>query len=240
MDGTGLLFYCQIPALSSRYRVVTYALRDAVTHMSTLVEDLARVVRRASPDGEPAVVLGESFGGALSLSFALERPELVSRLVVLNTFPYFRPQARLRLAIGAIRAMPWKAMGLVRRLTAFRLHSRYTHRAEIRRFYELTGRATREGYVNRLRILREYDVRDRLPELRTPTLFLAAERDHVIPSVQQARYMAARVPHSALRILEGHGHACLIAPNLDMAQILAEWRPPSGGGIATSGDQTST
>ena len=240
MDGTGQLFYGQVPALSRRYRVVTYTLRDAVTHMSTLVEDLARVVRHASPDGEPAVVFGESFGGALSLSFALDRPELVAGLVVLNTFPYFRPQARLRLAIAAIRVMPWKAMGLVRRLTAFRLHSRYTHRAEIHRFYELTARATSEGYVNRLRILREYDVRDRLPELRTPTLFLAAERDHIIPSVQQARYMAARVPHSTLRILEGHGHACLIAPNLDMAQILAEWRRPSGAAIAASGGQAST
>ena len=240
MDGTGLLFYRQIPALSRRYRVVTYTLRDAVTHMSALVEDLARIVQRASPAGEPAIVLGESFGGALSLSFALERPELVSRLVVLNTFPYFRPQARLRLAIGGIQAMPWKAIGLVRRLTAVRLHSRYTHRAEIHRFYELTSRATREGYVNRLRILREYDVRDRLPELTTPTLFLAAERDHLIPSVQQARYMAARVPRSALRILEGHGHACLIAPNLDMAQILAEWRRPSGAAIATSDGQAAT
>ena len=239
MDGTGLLFYRQIPALSRRYRVVTYTLRDAVTQMSTLIEDLARVVRRASPDGEPAVVLGESFGGALSLSFALDRPELVSRLVVLNTFPYFRPQARLRLAIAATRAMPWKTMGLVRRLAAFRLHSRYTHRAEIRRFYELAGRATREGYLNRLRILREYDVRDRLTELRTPTLFLAAERDHIIPSVRQAGYMAALVPHSTLRILEGHGHACLIAPNLDMARILAEWRLPSGAAIAASDGQAA-
>jgi len=240
MDGTGLLFYRQIPALSRRYRVVTYTLRDAATRMSTLVEDLARVVRRASPDGEPAVVLGESFGGALSLSFALDRPELVAGLVVLNTFPYFRPQVRLRLAVAAIRAMPWKMMGLVRRLTAFRLHSGHTHRAEIHRLYELAGRATREGYLSRLRILREYDVQDRLSELGTPTLFLAAERDHIIPSVQQARYMAARVPRSTLRILEGHGHACLLAPNLDMSQILAEWRPPSAAAIATAGGRATT
>jgi pimeloyl-ACP methyl ester carboxylesterase len=239
MDGTGQLLYGQIPALSCRYRVVTYRLRDAATQMSTLVEDLARVVRHASPGGDPAIVLGESFGGALSLSFALDRPDLVAGLAVLNTFPYVRPQTRLRLAIAAVRAMPWKAMGLVRRLAAFRLHSRYTHRAEIRRFYELAGRATSEGYVNRLRILREYDIRDRLPELGTPTLFLAAERDHIIPSVQQARYMAARVPRSTLRILEGHGHACLLAPNLDMVQILAEWRRPSGAAIAASGGRAS-
>ena len=58
MDGTGLLFYRQIPALSRRYRVVTYTLRDAGAHMSTLVEDLARVVRRAEALGLRRVGLG--------------------------------------------------------------------------------------------------------------------------------------------------------------------------------------
>jgi hypothetical protein len=36
--------------------------------------------------------------------------------------------------------------------------------------------------------------------------------------------MAARVPGAAMRVLEGHGHICLLAPDLDMSTILAEWR----------------
>jgi pimeloyl-ACP methyl ester carboxylesterase len=55
-------------------------------------------------------------------------------------------------------------------------------------------------------------------------LFLAAERDHLVPAVEQARCMAERVPASVFRILEGHGHICLIAPDIDLAQILHEWR----------------
>jgi pimeloyl-ACP methyl ester carboxylesterase len=68
-------------------------------------------------------------------------------------------------------------------------------------------------------------VRGRLGEIRSPTLFLASERDHLVPSVQQGRYMVQRVPQATLRILQGHGHICLIAPNLDLEQILREWRP---------------
>ena len=124
--------------------------------------------------------------------------------------------------------MPWHAMDLVRRLTAFRLHSRHTHRAEIRRFLELTRGTTRAGYLARLRMLRRYDVRGRLGEIRAPTLFLAAERDHLVPSVAQARYMAARVPGARLRVLPGHGHICLIAPDIDLDEILREWRPARG------------
>ena len=103
-------------------------------------------------------------------------------------------------------------MPLVRHLTAFRLHSPHTHRAEVKQFIELTAHATRDGYINRLKLLRGFDVRDRLHDIRQPALFLASEHDHLVPAVVQARYMADRVPSSVMRILKGHGHICLIAP----------------------------
>ena len=166
------------------------------------------------------------------MSFALAHPEHVRALVILNSFPYFSPQVRLRLALWGLRAMPWGAMGLVRRLTAFRLHSRHTHQQEIARFMEVTARSSRDGYVNRLKLLRRYDVRHLLHELQPSTLFLAAELDHLVPSVSQARYMAARVPGSVVRVLAGHGHICLIAPDIDLGQILNEWRPsPAAAGV---------
>ena len=226
MDGTGKLFYRQVPLLAQHYRVVTYALRDSAPTMETLVEDLGGIIDSVSPDRR-AIVMGESFGGALALSFALARPQQVSDLVILNSFPFFAPQWRLRLAILGLRAIPWGAMGVVRRLTAFRLHSRHTHRDEIKRFLELTDQTTRSGYVGRLRILTQYDVRDRLPQLVMPTLFLAADNDHLVPSLPQARYMASRTPASCVRVLEGHGHICLIAPDIDLRQLLEEWRGDS-------------
>jgi 3-oxoadipate enol-lactonase len=226
MDGTGRLFYRQAPLLARSHRVATYRLRDDAAGMDVLVEDLARVIEAMRVAGEPVTVIGESFGGTVALSLALARPDLVAALVVINSFPRFVPQLRLHLAILALRVMPWETMPLVRRFTAFRLHSAHTHRAEIRRFLELTRATTREGYIARLRILTRYDARARLGEIRAPTLFLASERDHLVPAVVQARYMAARVPGADLQVLAGHGHICLIAPNLDLEQILRDWRPP--------------
>jgi len=225
MDGTGRLFYRQVPLLARRYRVATYQLRDDAPDMATLVDDLAEVAATAGAAEAGVVVVGESFGGALALSFALANPQVVRALVILNSFPRFLPQARLTLALQALRVMPWEAMPLVRRLTAFRLHSRYTHRAEIRRFMELTKETSRDGYVGRLRILQAYDVRDRLSELAMPVLFLASERDHLVPAVREAQSMASRVPQATVRILPGHGHICLIAPNLDLGRLLEEWQP---------------
>ena len=226
MDGTGLLFYRQTPLLAQSYRVATYALRDDASHMDTLVADLATVVDQVAPNGGRVIIVGESFGGALSLSFALAHPERVERLVILNSFPYFAPRFRLRLAIQGLSVLPWGAMSIVRRLTAFRLHSRHTHRDDVRQFLRLTTRASKGGYVGRLRLLQRYDVRDRLHEIQSPTLFLASDEDHLVPAVAQARLMASRVPGSTVRVLRGHGHICLIAPSVDLAAVLAEWRSP--------------
>jgi pimeloyl-ACP methyl ester carboxylesterase len=228
MDGTGRLFYRQVPLLARSYRVATYALRDSATTMDQLVADLGDVIDAVAPDTRRATIVGESFGGALALSFALARPAQVNRLVVLNSFPHFTPQIRLHLARFWLRALPWGAMNLVRRLTASRLHSRHTHRDEIRRFMELTASATREGYCNRLQVLTRYDARPHLQDIHVPTLFLASQQDHLVPSVAQAQYMAARVPGASVQILDGHGHICLIAPDIDLGQILDAWRRSAG------------
>jgi pimeloyl-ACP methyl ester carboxylesterase len=238
MDGTGELFYRQVPLLARSYRVATYALRDDTDRMDVLADDLAGVIEHVAPAERSAIVVGESFGGTLAMSLAIARPQRVRALVVLNSFPYFAPRVRLHLALAGLRVMPWGMMGLVRRATAAALHSGHTHRQEMRRFLELTQRATRQGYLNRLRILTRYDVRPSLPRLGMPVLFLAAEHDHLVPSVKQAVSMAARVPGAAIQILDGHGHICLIAPDLDLAEILRSWRPHLSSGEA-AGDRAS-
>jgi pimeloyl-ACP methyl ester carboxylesterase len=119
MDGTGRLFYRQLPLLARSYRVATYALRDTAPTMDVLVADLARVIDTIAPAEQRAIVIGESFGCALAMSLALANPERVSALVILNSFPHFGPQVRLRLARLGLRAIPWGAMGVIRRLTAF-------------------------------------------------------------------------------------------------------------------------
>jgi 3-oxoadipate enol-lactonase len=201
--------------------------------MDDLVEDLRREVDAASPRA-PVTLLGESFGGALTLSFALAHPERVRRLVVLNSFANFDSRARLWMAYQLARVTPWQLMPLARRVTARRLHSPHTSQAEIRRFQQMMTVSTQSGYVSRLRILQTYDVRDRLNTIAAPVLYLAADRDRLVPAVWQARMMGDLTPNATVRILEGHGHICLIAPNLDLAQILDKWHPPSPGGLPPS------
>lgn len=232
IDGTGKLFYRQIPSLERDFLVTATRLRDNAATMDELVADLHDEVTRVAGHGRVSL-LGESFGGALTLSYALAHPERVERLVILNSFAHFGSQARLWLGYHLLRATPWGMMRIVRQLNARRMHSPQTDREEIRRFHDLMRTATREGYLSRMRMLRDYDIRGRLPSIAAPVLYLAADGDTLVPSVEQARLMKDLTPGATLRVLEGHGHSCLIAPDMDLAAIVAEWlarrRPGEGG-----------
>ncbi len=67
--------------------------------MDALVSDLDREVSRLAPEGGRVALVGESFGGALTLSYALAHPERVERLVDSQFLRAFRvagaPLARL-------------------------------------------------------------------------------------------------------------------------------------------------
>ena len=234
LNGIGELFYRQIPSLRQGYRVATYTLRDDAPTLNALADDLAQVIDEIAPVERRAIVVGESFGGAVALTFALRHPERVSALVIVNSFAHLNSQLWLRLAIAGLTLMPWRVIGPMRRLAAFRLHSRQTNSTEVNRFIALTARATRRGYVGRLKLLRDYDVRHRLHELRHPTLFLAADGDHLVPALAQAQFMTDSVAASRMRVLKGHGHICLIAPDVDLGTILDEWRDDISSSVEAS------
>jgi 3-oxoadipate enol-lactonase len=222
IDGTGVAFHRQVPLLERRYEVTMNRLRDDRAHdMADLIDDLRATVDAAA--NGPVTLIGESFGGALSLSFALAHPERVRRLVILNSFARFDSQARLWLAYHLTRAMPWPLMPLARKMSAWRMHSPHTDRAEIRVYHRLMRDAKKDGLVARLRILRDYDVRDRLPSIDVPVLFLAADHDHLVPSVRQAQLMGRLAPRATVRILGGQGHVCLINQEIDLTKILDDW-----------------
>ena len=222
LDGTALLFYRQIPLLAERFNVVAFPLPDSAGHdMADIVEELHQLVSEVST--ERVILCGESFGGALSLSFALAHPEAVAGLVILNSFPVIRTRLRLRLAPAALRLLPWGAMPLVRRFTAHRLHSPHALPEDLAEFRERSKAIGRSGYIQRLEILKKYDLRDRLSEICVPVLFLAGDRDQLVPSVDEARYMGERVPDATVQILEGYGHICLINHDLNLLDYVGSW-----------------
>jgi pimeloyl-ACP methyl ester carboxylesterase len=227
LDGTGDLFYKQVPALARTHRVVTYRQRETGRFTyDDLTADLATII---AEQGEPrATLVGESFGGTVALHFALRFPALTERLVIVNSFPRFRGRARIKLAARLARAMPWSLTWLAR---ASANHLGLTRegigRQDRARFFTAVRTVHQDGYVQRLRLIGEVDLEEHLSRIAAPTLLIAGGRDLLIDSVREAHAMAALLPHASVKVFARAGHTCLLGDEVSLADLLAEWPAPS-------------
>src|ERR1700677_2877050 len=88
LDGTGRLLHRQ-PRLLDEFDVQCIAYPQ---HRPTTYQELAEMGVKALEGSRgrlPGVILAESFGGAVALTLALSRPDLVDRLVLVNTFAHY-------------------------------------------------------------------------------------------------------------------------------------------------------
>lgn len=228
MDGTGELFYKQIPSLTDAFRVVTFRLRQTSdATYEDLTDDIAAILqdlRSKTGDECRALVVGESFGGTIALTFALRYPQKLARLVIVNSFPRYRRRLRINLAASLTTLMPTKLIVPFRLASAFLgLTLDSVTRADRRRVIKLLSAIEMKSYARRLQLIRDVDIEDRLAEISAPTLFIATTRDLLVPSVREARRMAARMPKATVKIIKGAGHACLLGNSVLLRDLLADW-----------------
>lgn len=221
LDGTGQLFFKQARRLSRFYRVVTFRSRERGQFTyEDLTGDVAAIIRHQGE--QRATILGESFGGTVALSFALRYPEMVERLVVINSFPRFRRRNQIKLGVMLASKLPFGLLWPVRRMAgALGLKVDGVSRADRRVFWSAIRTVRAEGYLRRLQLIAEFDVENQLSEIQAPVLLIAADRDLLVPSVREARAMAARIPNATVRIIRGAGHACLMGDRVRLDELLA-------------------
>lgn len=175
------------------------------------------LVRNAA--GRPAVLLAESFGGAVALTLALRRPDLIERLFLVNTFAYFPRRLWLYLAnlVGGYfpNRPPHPLTRLIRRPFFFAPDVPADDRND---WWQRTAHVPLQGYALRMKIIHDLDLRPRLPEINIPALVLVATNDRIVPP-PAGRDLARRLPHARL-IEMPVGHAALAHPRVDVATML--------------------
>jgi 3-oxoadipate enol-lactonase len=222
LDGTGQLFFKQSPALSRSFRVVTFRSRERGQFTyEELADDVAAIIKDLRE--ERATIVAESFGGGVALTFALRYPQMIDRLVVINSFPRFRNRLQIRMGAWLASLLPFPALWPLRKAACILgLWADGVSREDRRRFFAAIRTVEGEGYARRLQLIRDLDIEDRLSNIHAPTLFIAAEKDRLIKSVREARRMAARMPRATVRIIKSAGHACLLGNRVRLAEILAD------------------
>lgn len=218
MDGTGRLFHRQTD-LGKSYRVLCQSYpHDRKTTYEELAEEAASRLRQGGAK-QPAVVVAESFGGAVGLTLALLRPEQVERLVLVNTFARYPRRLLIRTAAllgGLSGSKPSPAF--TRPLRGWFFFAPDITPEERNEWWQRTADVPVRAFWRRACMIAKLDLRTSLPEIEIPTVVLAAPNDRLVPP-RAGQELAKRLPHAEL-IEPRVGHAALIHPRVNLADVL--------------------
>jgi pimeloyl-ACP methyl ester carboxylesterase len=183
---------------------------DAAYDMSILVEDLAAVLDWAAP-GEPAVVGGLSFGGLLSLHFALSRPERVFGLVLIDSGPGFKnPDAAARWSAMVERtATRLEEIGMQAILTGRAVETSIGRRPELPAAIAASRAIAAQSPQGLARFGRRVAgpapcVIDDLARITAPALVVVGAEDDAY--LRAAEVMSTKLPHATLVKIPNAGH----------------------------------
>jgi pimeloyl-ACP methyl ester carboxylesterase len=209
IDGSGEMLLGLAARLERCFRLTRLRYSgDAAGGYADLAASVSACIRGLGT--ERVLVLAESFGVGVALQTALDHPEGVAALCLVNGFARFRDPLGLALTRGAFALAP---SAWVRRARA-----RFAHRGlfaprrdedALRALLALQGDWFDERYRARLALIRRLDLLPRLPEIRCPVALYAADRDRVVASVPAAREMQALLPDAELRVIPAAGHVVL-------------------------------
>ena len=244
-EGPPGVFYTKLAAFS---RLILFDKRgtglsdrvSGVPDLETRMDDVRAVMDAAQSNR--AAIIGVSEGGPMTVLFAATYPERVGAAVLYGTGASFRrtddyPWASTveeRSAVAEKRERMWGDPTYVDAMLQGFAPSA-ANDPEVKRWWAKYVRtsASPAAAANLLRMNTEVDVRHVLPTLRVPTLILHRIGDESF-SVEEARYMARRIPGAELVELHGRDHSTWINPDEITAEVerfingvrnRGEWEP---------------
>ncbi|XAH23779.1 pyrimidine utilization protein D [Xylophilus sp. GW821-FHT01B05] len=218
LGGSAAFWQPQIPALvEAGYRVVGYDQRGtgrspgalpapySIAHMAQDVVEVMDATGTAR-----CHLMGHALGGLVGLQLALDAPERIASLVLVNAWSQPNPHsarcfdARLAL-LGALGARAYvEAQPIFLYPAAWAAAHADKVQAEVdHAFAHFPGEATMRA---RIAALRAFDVDARLGAIDVPTLVMGAMDDTLVPWTCSRR-LAEGLPHATLDLVPHGGHA---------------------------------
>lgn len=173
---------------------------------------------------EHAHVAGISMGGTHALQMALDFPQCVKKLVLINTFARLRPKDWKGWAYFAARFFLVHFVSLEAQAHLVAKHLFPGERQEELRqqLIEQVKNADPRGYRAVMRALASFNATSELDKIQLPTIVITGECDRTVPPERQ-QILAERIPNADQKIVQGAGHA-VIADKTDIFnQILIEF-----------------
>lgn len=167
--------------------------------------------------GVPAILVGNSFGGHVALRVAIDRPELVSGLVLAGSSGLIE-----RTTVREVQLRPSREWLTEKIGELFHDRSKMSVDDVDRAFRELSRRGGARAMVKLSRSARRNHMGDRLAEIKAPTLLIWGRQDAVTPP-EAAQQFHKLIRGSRLVWLDQCGHAPMIEQPEQFASLLIEF-----------------
>jgi pimeloyl-ACP methyl ester carboxylesterase len=203
----------QVPVFAQRYRVMTF---DARGHgqsgrppgpysVPQFARDTQALMRAL--DVAPAHVVGISMGGMIAFQLALDAPELVRSLVIVNAGPELVIRTlgqRLNLWQRHLVAL-LLGMRKMGEILGQRMFPKPEQEALRHMFVERWAENDPRAWRTAMQAMVGWSVAHRLDEIRCPVLVVTADQDYTPVSAKEA--YVARIPQAELVVIEDSRHA---------------------------------
>jgi 3-oxoadipate enol-lactonase len=213
-------WYLQVAAFSQKYKVIVFDNRgtglsdkpDVPYTMLMMADDAAGLLDAIGVDA--AHVFGVSMGGMIAQELVLHHPEKVISLVLGCTTPgghntILPDQEALDFLLDHERRrnLPIEEQG--RELLPFLFSQEFLDKNQDRADHFISQAFERitpiHGYQRQGEAFMSFNVWDRLPEIKVPTLLMTGTADRLIPA-ENSRLLASRIPDAELILYENVGH----------------------------------
>ena len=203
----------QIPEFSDRFKTIAIDLRGHGTsgkprgpyNLDMFGSDTAQFMRAI--DISSAHILGVSLGGMVAFQLALDNPELVRSLVIVNSVPELiahnlNDRIRYWQRILITRLFGMEKMG---RVLADRFFNEPEQEGIREIFVQRWAENYKPSYLASLKAAYGWSVLDRLGEIQTPTLVIGSDGDY-FPTAEKEHYTRL-MSNAELVIIENAKHA---------------------------------
>jgi 3-oxoadipate enol-lactonase len=229
LGSSGEDWFLQVPVLRKHHDV--YAV-DLPGHGGSppfdfwpLMEDYAQSLASwmKEHDLERAHVVGLSLGGLVGLQLALDRPQFVVSLTIVNAFSRMRTSFRGGLhSVGRLLLLVFGRMDWLGTWVASALFPEGGQES-LRELAAARIAATpRKSYLQAVRAIARFSVDDRLKELNVPVLVVAGGRDRIVPLTIK-RVLADQIRSAQFELIPESGHVTPIDANDRFNQLLVDF-----------------
>ena len=180
----------------------------------------------------PIALVGNSMGGFIAAETAIQFPERVERLVLCSSAGITTSELRREpvmawgraVAMGGTRSAAEVRMAILRprlRHLVFSLIVRHPSRIPADTLFEISKGAGRAAFMPTLNAILDYDFRERLPEIRSPTLIVWGANDAIIPRRDAYEYERLIPGSQPVVMMDDTGHVPMIErPRTFNAKVL--------------------